>query len=39
MNPPKGYIKNNREQLKNRFFVEGDPKAIIRCENFTVCNL
>ena len=24
--------KNNREQLKNRFFVEGDPKAILMLE-------
>ncbi|MFC4722640.1 FAD-binding and (Fe-S)-binding domain-containing protein [Geojedonia litorea] len=24
--------KNNREQLKNRFFVEGDPKAILMFE-------
>ena len=24
--------KNNREQLKNRFFVEGDPKAILLLE-------
>lgn len=24
--------KNNREQLKNRFFVEGDPKAILLME-------
>ncbi len=24
--------KNNREQLKNRFFIEGDPKAILMLE-------
>jgi len=24
--------KNNREQLKNRFFVEGDPKALLMLE-------
>ncbi|WP_034043078.1 FAD-binding and (Fe-S)-binding domain-containing protein [Wocania ichthyoenteri] len=24
--------KNNREQIKNRFFVEGDPKAILMLE-------
>ena len=24
--------KNNREQLKNRFFVQGDPKAILMLE-------
>lgn len=24
--------KNNREQVKNRFFVEGDPKAIVMVE-------
>ncbi|MDC9723333.1 MAG: FAD-linked oxidase C-terminal domain-containing protein [Urechidicola sp.] len=27
--------KNNREQLKNRFFIEGDPKAVLMLE---VCN-
>ena len=24
--------KNNREQAKNRFFIEGDPKAILMLE-------
>ncbi|GAB1309773.1 FAD-binding and (Fe-S)-binding domain-containing protein [Urechidicola sp. KH5] len=24
--------KNNREQLKNRFFIEGDPKAVLMME-------
>ncbi|TWO31494.1 FAD-binding protein [Seonamhaeicola sediminis] len=24
--------KNNREQLKNRFFIEGDPKAVLMLE-------
>ena len=28
--------KNNREQLKNRFFVEGDPKAILMLEICTI---
>ena len=27
--------KNNREQLKNRFFVEGDPKSILMLEMCT----
>ncbi|MFK5959166.1 MAG: FAD-linked oxidase C-terminal domain-containing protein [Lutibacter sp.] len=30
--------KNNREQLKNRFFVEGDPKAILMLEICTNSN-
>ncbi len=30
--------KNNREQLKNRFFVEGDPKAILMLEICTDSN-
>ena len=30
--------KNNREQFKNRFFVEGDPKAILMLEICTDSN-
>ena len=30
--------KNNREQLKNRFFIEGDPKAILMLEICTDSN-
>lgn len=30
--------KNNREQIKNRFFVEGDPKAILMLEICTNSN-
>lgn len=30
--------KNNREQLKNRFFVEGEPKAILMLEICTNSN-
>ncbi|WP_372793190.1 FAD-binding and (Fe-S)-binding domain-containing protein [Lutibacter sp.] len=30
--------KNNREQLKNRFFVKGDPKAILMLEICTNSN-
>jgi FAD/FMN-containing dehydrogenase/Fe-S oxidoreductase len=30
--------KNNREQIKNRFFVEGDPKALLMLEICTNSN-